>query len=108
FGQLGNPGTGDPRGIALTLTRRFFAVAAATLIISPAAAVPQKRAAADWTKTVIATPEGGFRMGNPRAKVRLVEYGSLTCPHCRHFAATATGPLKAYVKSGRLSFDYRT
>jgi len=39
--------------------------------------------------------------------VRLVEYGSLTCPHCRHFAETATGPLKAYVKSGRLSFEYR-
>ena len=24
-------------------------------------------------------------MGNPDAKVKLVEYGSLTCPHCKAF-----------------------
>jgi protein-disulfide isomerase len=46
-------------------------------------------------------------MGNPKAKVKLVEYGSLTCPHCRHFAETGTAPLRAYVKSGKVSFEYR-
>ena len=46
-------------------------------------------------------------MGNPKAKVKLVEYGSLTCPHCRHFAETGMVPLKAYVKSGKVSFEYR-
>jgi len=92
----------------LTLTRRLFAASAALLLVSPAPAVPQKKAAAiDWTKTVVATPEGGFRMGNPKAKVKLVEYGSLTCPHCRHFAETGTAPLRAYVKSGKVSFEYR-
>jgi protein-disulfide isomerase len=76
-------------------------------MVSPAAAVPQKRAAPDWTRTVVATPEGGFRMGNPKAKVKLVEYGSLVCPHCRHFAETGMGPLRAYVKNGTVSFEYR-
>ena len=91
----------------MRLTRRALAASAALLLVSPAGAAPQKRAAIDWTKTVVATPEGGFRMGNPKAKVKLVEYGSLTCPHCRRFAETATVPLKAYVKTGKVSFEYR-
>lgn len=46
-------------------------------------------------------------MGNPGASVKLVEYGSLTCPACRHFAQTASAPLMAKVKSGKVSFEYR-
>jgi protein-disulfide isomerase len=65
------------------------------------------QATADWTRTVAATPEGGFRMGNPNAKVKLVEYGSLTCSHCADFSETASAPLKALVKSGKVSFEYR-
>ena len=91
----------------MILTRRLFAAAAALLIVTPAAAAPQKKAT-DWSRTVVATPDGGFRMGNPKAKVRLVEYGSLTCPHCRRFAETGNPALMPYVKSGRVSFEYRT
>jgi protein-disulfide isomerase len=90
----------------LILSRRMFAAAAAVLVISPAAAAPQKKAV-DWTRTVAATPGGGFRMGNPQAKVKIVEYGSLTCPACRRFAVTAMTPLKAHVRTGRVSFEYR-
>jgi protein-disulfide isomerase len=53
------------------------------------------------------TEEGGFRMGNPGAKVKLVEYGSLTCPHCADFAAAAKAGLLEHVKSGTVSFEYR-
>jgi protein-disulfide isomerase len=77
----------------------------------PAAAAPVHRAAPaarDWARTVVATPEGGFRMGNPAAPVTLVEYGSLTCPHCRAFAQEGTPKLiAAYVKTGKLSYEYR-
>ena len=38
-----------------------------------------------WADVVNATSSGGFVMGNPNAKVKLVEYGSLTCPHCKAF-----------------------
>jgi protein-disulfide isomerase len=63
----------------------------------------------DWTRTVSATPDGGFRMGNPKARIELVEYGSLTCPHCRHFAATAMKPLLArYVRTGKATYEYRS
>lgn len=91
----------------MILTRRLFAAIAAVMVVCPVAAAPTKKPV-DWTRTVVATPEGGFRMGNPAAKVRLVEYGSLTCPHCRHFAEEASAPLKAKVKSGKVSFEYRS
>jgi protein-disulfide isomerase len=57
---------------------------------------------------VVATAEGGFRMGNPAARVKLVEYGSLTCPHCAAFSRTGTPALiRDYVRGGRVSYEYR-
>jgi protein-disulfide isomerase len=62
----------------------------------------------DWTKSVTPTKQGGFRMGNPAATVRLVEYGSLACPHCRHFEQTGYKPLvDKYVRTGRVSYEFR-
>ena len=62
----------------------------------------------DWSKSVIQTPEGGFLMGDPRAKVRLVEFGSMTCPHCREFDETGVQPLiDKYVKTGQVSWEFR-
>lgn len=65
-------------------------------------------AAANWLDTVVATPEGGFRQGNPDAKVKLLEFGSLTCSHCAAFAQEGTPTLRAkYVATGRVSYEYR-
>jgi protein-disulfide isomerase len=62
----------------------------------------------DWTQTVTQTAEGGFLMGNPDAPVKLVEFGSMTCSHCMEFDEAAMGPLTdTYVKSGRVSFEFR-
>ena len=70
-------------------------------------AVP-KPADGDWSKVVVQTPEGGFLMGDPRAKVRLVEFGSLTCPHCREFDETGVQPLiDKYVKTGQVGYEFR-
>ena len=44
-------------------------------------------------EVVTATGAGGFLMGNPNAKVRLVEYGSMTCPHCADFDHAAFEPM---------------
>jgi len=95
------------------MTRGFlFASLAAVAVLgfAPGLAAPANKAAAakDWSRTVVMTPEGGFRMGNPAAKVKLVEYGSLTCPHCADFSKSASGPIAAAVKSGKLSFEYRS
>ena len=62
----------------------------------------------DWTKTVTMTSEGGMLMGNPDAKVKLVEYGSLTCPHCAEFAEKGEPQLvDKYVKTGQVSYEFR-
>jgi protein-disulfide isomerase len=81
----------------------------AALAAPPAPGAPAKKAVAarDWTKTVVATPAGGFRMGNPAARVKLVEYGSLTCNHCADFSRTGMVPLSAAVRSGKVSFEFR-
>lgn len=82
---------------------------AAALAGTPSSAAPAKKtvAARDWTKTVVATPQGGFRMGNPAARVKLMEYGSLTCPHCADFSKSASTPMAAMIRSGKLSFEFR-
>ena len=62
----------------------------------------------DWSKVVTATSAGGYRMGNPNAEVALVEFGSMTCPHCAEFDEAGLQPLiDNYVKSGKVSFEFR-
>ena len=62
----------------------------------------------DWSQAVVATHEGGFLMGNPNAEVKLVEFGSMTCPHCAEFDETGLPKLiDTYVKDGRVSFEFR-
>lgn len=62
----------------------------------------------DWSQLVSATPAGGFVMGNPAAKVKLIEFGSMTCPHCREFDETGVTPLiNDYVKKGQVSYEFR-
>ncbi|HKX90934.1 MAG TPA: thioredoxin domain-containing protein [Sphingomicrobium sp.] len=63
----------------------------------------------DWSRTVVKTPAGGFQMGNPKARVKLVEYGSLACPHCRDFNQIGVPPLvQHYVRPGRVSYEFRS
>lgn len=87
------------------MIRAAFAIALAFAFLgSPASAKPRT----DWARTVVATGAGGFRMGNPAAKVKLLEYGSLACPHCRHFEETGYKPLvDQYVRTGRVSYEFR-
>lgn len=62
----------------------------------------------DWTTTVVATPEGGMRMGNPDAPVKLVEFASMTCHVCKEFAEDSSPALEQdYVKSGQVSYEFR-
>jgi protein-disulfide isomerase len=52
--------------------------------------------------------ERGFMMGNPDAPVKLVEYASITCPHCGEFSRDGGSEgLRNYVRSGRVSWEYR-
>lgn len=62
----------------------------------------------DWSQTVAMTDAGGYLMGNPDAPVKLIEYGSFTCPHCANFELNGADDLvEKYVKTGRVSWEYR-
>ena len=72
------------------------------------AAVPAP-AGQKWSDVVSATAEGGMRMGNPNAPLKLVEYGSLSCPHCAKLAQEGMQTLiDKYVNSGRVSYEFRS
>lgn len=62
----------------------------------------------NWTDVVEKTKEGGYRMGNPEAPIRLIEFASLTCPHCKHFSDEADQEMRDnFIASGRVSWEYR-
>jgi protein-disulfide isomerase len=90
---------GDKKG------RPEQASAAATCQASPAPKAPQN---GDWSTVVAQTEQCGFRMGSPDAKVKLVEFASFTCPHCREFEEQGMQPLiDKYVKNGQVSIEFR-
>ncbi|MBS0480586.1 MAG: thioredoxin domain-containing protein [Proteobacteria bacterium] len=64
--------------------------------------------AVNWNATVTVTPAGGHMLGNPAAKLKLVEYVSYTCSHCAAFQRESEGQLRlAYVRSGKVSVEVR-
>lgn len=78
----------------------------AALAVVAVAATAATRPA--WISQVARTEAGGHRMGNPHAKVALIEFSSYTCPHCAHFHKEADAPLKlAYVSPGKVSVEVR-
>lgn len=84
---------------------RRFVVAFVVLLGLASPALSKSR---NWVGVVSATPQGGFLIGNPKAPVKVIEFFSLTCPHCRHFAETGIAPLKAnYIARGRVSLELR-
>jgi protein-disulfide isomerase len=91
---------------------RLLGVAAAAVLAVPSETVPAAAPPSvqqDWTRTVAVTAEDGFRMGNPAAPVRLVEFVSLVCRHCRDFARDGAPQLiDRYVRSGRVSYEVRS
>jgi protein-disulfide isomerase len=75
---------------------------------SPAIAGKTAPAGQQWTDVVTRTADGGFQMGNPDAALKLIEYGSRSCPHCARFDAEGFPALKSgYIASGKLSYEFR-
>ncbi len=63
----------------------------------------------DWRLTTGTAPSGGFTVGNPAAKTRLVEYLSFTCPHCGYFVEESKAALHdALVRDGAVLVETRT
>lgn len=81
--------------------------AGAPAAAGPVEAVPPP-AGTTWAQKIDVTAQG-VRMGNPEAPIKIVEYGSFTCSHCRDFSSESHEVLERdYVNSGKISFEYRS
>ena len=61
-----------------------------------------------WADVVNASSAGDYVMGNPNAKVKLLEIGSLSCPHCKAFDDEGVPTLiEKYIKTGNVSWEFR-
>ena len=88
------------------LDRRAAVLALSGAALTLLAATPAKPAL--WSQTVTTSPIGAFLVGNPDAKVRLVEYFSYTCHVCADFAKAGSLPLKTqYLDRGLVLLEYR-
>ena len=53
-------------------------------------------------------PQDGITLGDPKAKVTLVEFADLQCPFCREYTTTVFPTLVAqYVKTGQMKMVFR-
>mgnify|MGYP001806814288 CR=1 FL=1 len=77
---------------------------AAALLAAPLTAATKVA----WTNVARPAPQGSYVIGNPNAKVKLIEYVSYTCPHCGHFTRDSAPVLKGkMIASGSLSLEVR-
>ncbi len=103
----------------MTLTRRDMFSAAAVLALAGAAGASFWRhagaaeAASSAAETDLAElakpgPDGDIVLGSDKAPVTVIEYASMTCPHCAHFSTTTFPELqKRYIDTGKVRFIFR-
>lgn len=70
-------------------------------------AAAEAPATSKWNETVSKTADGGMLMGNPDAKVKLIEFGALSCSHCAEFSEASHSSLTNMIAKGTLSFEFR-
>jgi len=109
----------------LTLNRRDLLTATAVLALAgagvagavlPRLATPAKAEdtpppagnAPSTADLAEASPEGDVVLGSDKAPVTVIEYASMTCPHCAHFSTTTFPELKQrYIDTGKVRFIFR-
>jgi len=117
----------------LSITRRKFVTVGSTFVLAAAslsgvllsplnfafadpAATPQTSAktpeppadAQLLTELAKPGPAGEIALGSPKAPVTIIEYASMTCPHCAHFSETTFPELKKrYIDTGKVRFVFR-
>jgi protein-disulfide isomerase len=100
----------------LTLTRRRVLSATATVALAGAGTFlahslrQAKAETGDPDETVLAKagPDGDVVLGSEKAPVTIIEYASMTCPHCAHFSETTFPELqKRYIDTGKVRFIFR-
>jgi protein-disulfide isomerase len=83
-----------------------FVASSALVFANVALSAPAKKAS--WLATFAQSSVGGTIIGNPNARVKVIEYGSYTCPHCAQFEKQDMPLLKRnFIATGKVSFEFR-
>ena len=90
-------------------TRRFLTILTGLATLAFAAGAQAQTAAAPAAPAAKAAPVyKEFIHGDKNAKVTVIEYASLTCPHCAAFAQNVWPEVKKnYVDTGKIKFVFR-
>ncbi|WP_395447671.1 DsbA family protein [Aminobacter sp. UC22_36] len=84
------------------------ATPAAPATPAQAVKVPEAQGTVDMTKLLEAGSLPDMIIGKADAPVTIVEYASMTCPHCAHFHETTLPALKTkYIDTGKARLIYR-
>lgn len=99
----------------MLFNRRTFCQGAATLVLAAAFGTSAQTPWPAWAQDTVPTeklvqpgalPE--MSLGEPGAPVTIVEYASMTCPHCANFHETTFPELKKrYIDTGKVRFIFR-
>lgn len=101
------------RLIKLASAAAFLAIVAVAVAIAVAATRTEGgdtevEGAAAITRQLGGIPQRGMVLGDPRAKVTLVEFGDLQCPACKVYAEEILPELiESKVRSGEARLDFR-
>ena len=101
----------------MRLTRREFCQGTATVALATAfglSTLPpfsgQALAQSKVSEVELMAPDAlpDMVMGDAKAPVTVIEYASMTCPHCAHFTETTFPELKKrYIDTGKVRFIFR-
>jgi protein-disulfide isomerase len=103
-------------GAFKVITRRVFlkGVSTAALIVAVGgiealqAMQPAAAQSATAAELMVPPPLGDRVLGKDDAPVTIIEYASMTCPHCAHFAETTYPELKKqYIDTGKVKYIFR-
>ena len=101
------------------IPRREFALAALALGGAVAAWSRFPQLGLDFVRPALAddpsvadlmqpNPLGEMSLGDANAPITVIEYASMTCPHCAHFSMTTFPELKKrYIDTGKVRFIFR-
>ena len=101
------------------ITRREFALTALALGGAVAAWSRFPQLGLDFVRPALAddpsvadlmqpNPLGEMSLGDANAPITVIEYASMTCPHCAHFSMTTFPELKKrYIDTGKVRFIFR-
>jgi protein-disulfide isomerase len=102
----------QPTESSVKITRRDFALGVSALALSVALGGLANTAlvgpASAQQLLMQAGPLGDMALGDEKAPVTIIEYASMTCPHCAQFHATTYPELKKrYIDTGKVRFIFR-